>query len=93
VAITAKFVGVFRHFFGVDELTLDYKEKVCINDLMIRLNEETLKTKQTPTGQFKEARSKALILVNDREISILNGLKTELKDGDEIVFIPFVHGG
>jgi molybdopterin synthase sulfur carrier subunit len=35
----------------------------------------------------------ALILVNGREISVLNGLQTGLKDGDEVVFVPVVHGG
>jgi len=34
-----------------------------------------------------------LILVNGREISVLNGLETKLKDGDEISLIPVVHGG
>jgi molybdopterin converting factor small subunit len=31
--------------------------------------------------------------VNGREISVLNGLDTILKDGDEVVFVPVVHGG
>ena len=34
-----------------------------------------------------------VILVNGREISILNGYQTEVSDGDEIVFVPVVHGG
>jgi molybdopterin converting factor small subunit len=31
--------------------------------------------------------------VNGKEISVLNGLDTVLKDGDEVVFVPVVHGG
>jgi molybdopterin converting factor small subunit len=38
-------------------------------------------------------KTNALILVNDREISVLNGLDTKLDDGDEIVFVPVIHGG
>jgi len=38
-------------------------------------------------------KANALILVNDREISVLNGIDTPVNDGDEVVFIPIVHGG
>ena len=35
----------------------------------------------------------ALVLVNGKEISVLNGLKTMVSDGDEIVLLPVSHGG
>jgi molybdopterin converting factor small subunit len=34
-----------------------------------------------------------LILVSGKEISVLNGLETMLKDGDEVIFIPVLHTG
>jgi len=34
-----------------------------------------------------------LMLINDREISVLNGIDTLINDGDEVVFIPVAHGG
>jgi molybdopterin converting factor small subunit len=34
-----------------------------------------------------------LVLVNGREISVLNGLETVVKAGDELVFVPVMHGG
>jgi molybdopterin converting factor small subunit len=37
--------------------------------------------------------SNAVILVNGKEIGLLNGLETKLKDKDEILFIPVIHGG
>ncbi|MEM3789347.1 MAG: MoaD/ThiS family protein [Candidatus Bathyarchaeia archaeon] len=40
-----------------------------------------------------DPRPNTLIIVNDREISVLRGLETVLKDGDEVVFIPVSHGG
>ena len=43
--------------------------------------------------QLEDPRPNALILVNGREISVLNGLETNLKNGDEIVLVPVVHGG
>jgi molybdopterin synthase sulfur carrier subunit len=43
--------------------------------------------------QLEDPRPNTLILVNGREISVLDGLETQVKDGDEVVLIPFVHGG
>ncbi len=42
---------------------------------------------------LQEPKPNALILVNGKEISVLEGLATKLKDGDEVVFVPVVHGG
>ncbi|MFX1485812.1 MAG: MoaD/ThiS family protein [Promethearchaeota archaeon] len=38
-------------------------------------------------------RSGLLILVNDREISALEGLDTKISDNDIVVILPFIHGG
>ena len=43
--------------------------------------------------QLDDLGSNTLVLVNGMEISVLNGLETRLKDGDEIVLVPVVHGG
>ena len=43
--------------------------------------------------QLDDPRSNTLVLVNGIEISVLEGLETRLKDGDEIVLVPVVHGG
>ena len=33
------------------------------------------------------------IFVNGEDIRLLNGVETELKDGDEVAFIPAISGG
>ena len=43
--------------------------------------------------QNSEFRLNSLVLVNDIEISALNGIATKLSDGDKITFIPVIHGG
>jgi molybdopterin synthase sulfur carrier subunit len=94
MAVTLKFIGALRHASGKDKLTLNCKDDASIIDLV-----ETL-TKQTPAlrrslldEQLETPKPNALILVNGREISVLNGLDTKVKDGDEVVFVPVVHGG
>jgi molybdopterin converting factor small subunit len=59
-----------------------------------KISEEMPELKRTFSDQeLNDSRSNSLILVNGREISVLNGFETKLNDGDEIVFVPVVHGG
>lgn len=43
--------------------------------------------------QLKDPRPNVLIIVNGKEIGVLNGLETNLQDDDEVVLVPVVHGG
>jgi len=94
MAITVKFLGALRHISGVGELALNVKDAISIKELMNEIVREISALKQSLIPQqLEDLRSNTLILVNGREISVLNGLETNLKDGDEIVFVPVVHGG
>jgi molybdopterin converting factor small subunit len=44
-------------------------------------------------SELEDPRPNTLILVNEKEIDVLNGLETMLKHEDEIVFIPVLHTG
>jgi len=94
MAITVKFVGALRHFSGVGELTLDCKRYSSVGEVVNELVKEVPDIKRNLIDQqLEDPRPNALILVNGREIGVLNGLETKLKDGDEVVLIPVVHGG
>jgi molybdopterin synthase sulfur carrier subunit len=83
-----------RHISGAGELALNIKGALSIKELMNEIVREMPALKPSLTHQqLEDLRSNALILVNSREISVLSGLETNLKDGDEIVFVPVVHGG
>jgi molybdopterin synthase sulfur carrier subunit len=92
--ITVKFVGAFRHFSGAGELELGFCGLTSISDLV---NELVRKVPEIERGlvdqQLGNPGANALILVNGREIGVLNGLETRLKNGDEVVLVPVVHGG
>ena len=94
MAITVKLVGALRHFSGTNELTLDCTVCASIRDLMNEVVKELPSLERSLIDQqFEDQRSNALVLVNGKEISVLNGLETKLQDGDEVVLVPFVHGG
>jgi len=94
MAITVKFVGALRYFSGVGELALDCKGYSSVGEVVNELVKEVPDIKRSLIDQqFEDPRPNALILVNGREIGVLNGLETKLKDGDEVVLVPVVHGG
>jgi len=94
VPLTIKFIGALRHLSGKTEFTVSFHEGISIKELVNKITQEFPELKHTFSDQeLNDSRSNSLVLVNGREISVLNGYETKLKDGDEIVFVPVVHGG
>ena len=96
MAIIVKLVGSLRHFSGAGELELGCSGSGCasIGTLVAELVKEVPGLERSLIDQqLEDPRPNALILVNGREIGVLDGLETRLNDGDEVVFIPVVHGG
>jgi molybdopterin synthase sulfur carrier subunit len=94
MVITVKFVGSLRHFSGAGELELGCSECGSVGELVNELVKEVPEMERSLIDrQLEDPRPNVLILVNGVEIGVLYGLATELRDGDEIVFVPVVHGG
>lgn len=94
MAITLKFIGALRHASGADTLEVNCQKDASLMDLLNTLiSDKPSLRRNLLDEQLAEPKPHALILVNGREISVLKGLNTKVKDGDEIVFVPVVHGG
>jgi molybdopterin synthase sulfur carrier subunit len=92
--LTIKFIGALRHLSGKKEFIVSFQEGISIKKLVDKITQELPELKHTFSDQeLNDSRSNSLVLVNGREISVLNGYETKLKDKDEIVFVPVVHGG
>jgi len=94
VSLTVKFIGALRHLSGKTQFTVNFQDSISIRQLIETITRQLSGLKHTFSDQeLNDSRSNSLILVNGKEISVLNGLETKLCDGDEIVFVPVVHGG
>ncbi|MEM2105182.1 MAG: MoaD/ThiS family protein [Candidatus Bathyarchaeia archaeon] len=94
MVVTFKFVGAFRSLAGKEKQTLRIGEAVLLREALRKIMEkEKLLKKALIDPELEDPRPNALILVNGKEISVLNGLDTVLTDGDEVVLIPVIHGG
>ena len=94
MVLAIKFVGGLRHFSGTKEFSMDFESCGTVKELVNKIIKEFPGIKQSLWNeQLGDPTLSTLILVNNKEISVLNGLETSLKDGDEVVLVPFVHGG
>jgi len=87
--------GVFKEIFGGKSLAIKFNDNVTVKSVVQRLTESLPnKSKRlVASSEINDLLSNALILVNGKEISVLNGLETTVSDGDEIVLLPISHGG
>jgi molybdopterin synthase sulfur carrier subunit len=91
---TVKLIGSFRRIYGKDKLVLKSENSTPLRAVIKRIVKEYPKLKRALIDpELQEPKTSMLILVNGKEISVLNGLETMIKDGDEVVFVPVVHGG
>ncbi|MBE0520072.1 MoaD/ThiS family protein [Candidatus Bathyarchaeota archaeon] len=89
-----RFFGVFRSITSKTEVSIEFKDTIRLKEVIKEIVEEVPRLRRTLVDpDLEDPRPNTLILVNGKEISVLNGLETMLKDGDEIVFIPVLHTG
>lgn len=92
--MTIKFVGALRHLSGKSSLSLDVDDGASVKSVVTLISQQIPALKHTFTdSDLNDSRSNSLVLVNGVEISVLAGYETKVSDGDEVVFVPVVHGG
>lgn len=89
MAITIKFVGSFRGLAGKSKISMELDDDTTLREATRRITEKLPKLEQV----LADSKPNMLVLVNGKEISVLKGLDTLLGNGDEVIFIPVLHGG
>lgn len=92
--ITVRFIGSLRASAEKSRFTLELKKTISLREVITKIVDEQPRLKRALIDpELDDPRTNALILVNGKEISVLQGLNTKIKDGDELVLVPVVHGG
>ena len=87
-----KFLKPFSDAVGKSELELDFDGATLEDMLKILVNRYPRLKKEFYT-KTDELTDYMCMFVNDKPISALNGINTELKNGDELLFFIPVSGG
>jgi molybdopterin synthase sulfur carrier subunit len=94
MTVNVKFIGSFRSLSGKNKLSLRLGKAVSFREVVKKVVEEAPKLEVALMDRECEGpKTNMLVLVNGKEIGALNGLETMIKDGDEVIFVPVVHGG
>ncbi len=94
MSVTVKFIGALRGISGKERLIIKVEKEMSLSELVKEIIEKEPKLKRALIDpELEDPRPNALILVNGKEISVLKGLETVVRDGDEVVFVPVIHGG
>jgi molybdopterin converting factor small subunit len=95
IHVEVRFLGIFQRLSGKKRFKLKLEEPATVRKLVMNLTEIfSSEFKQVLVdSQLGDPRPNALILVGGKEVSVLQGLETEVRDSEEIVLVPVVHGG
>jgi len=95
-SVNVRLIGTFRVLSGKSKLPVELENEPAIVGRVIQKLVEMFSPEFEEAlvdPELKDPRPNALILVNGKEISVLEGLETEVNKGDEIVLAPVSHGG
>ena len=95
IRVEVGFVGVLRKLARKENVTIELKEPKAVKDIIQKLTDSfPLSFRQALIDpDLEDPRPNVIILVNKREIGVLEGLETKVGDGDKLVLIPVSHGG
>lgn len=95
VRIRIELVGVLRELSGKSSVSLEFDGFVVIKDVISELVNSLPSAFQQflIDPELNDPRPNVLVLLNKKEIGVLDGLRTKVRNGDKLVLIPVSHGG
>jgi molybdopterin converting factor small subunit len=95
ISVELQLLGVFQRISGETRVHMKLEKPTTLREAIQNLTDSVSpKLKRVLIdSELEDPRPNALVLVNGKEISILQGLETRIDDGDEIILIPVSHGG
>ncbi len=73
--------------------TLEIDENTTVLNITNIIQKKAGLTRGGFIGEFRVGGQDVAIMINGKNIALLEGVKTILSDGDDVVIMPFVIGG
>jgi len=92
--VKVKFYSLLKDVTKLEKISLSIEKSLTIKDILERLIEKFGKDFEDLIYQKEGELNKYLLVVlNEKDIRSVNGLATNVQDGDKIAFIPAIAGG
>lgn len=72
---------------------LELETNATVRTLTNTIAEKAGQTRSGYLGEFKVGGADLAIMINGKNIALLDGVETSLHDNDDVVIMPFVVGG
>ena len=93
VELELRFFATFREAVGRKTLERSFAADATVGDVLTALEEEYPELAGELLDEDGELRPQLSVLKNGREVVHIDGLETELADGDRVSVFPPVAGG
>lgn len=91
--IRIELVGVLQGKASGKKREVEVDEAINVLTLIRELAKSHEEGTDILLDDIPSLKSNVLILVNEREISVLDGFETRLYNGDKVTIVPVSHGG
>jgi molybdopterin synthase sulfur carrier subunit len=94
VKVTVRFFTTLREITGGKEEQVEFPKPVSVSAVLTKLSKKHGKDFDDYIfDELGDVRGHLQVLVNGRSVTTMNGLRTKLKDGDQVAILPPVGGG
>lgn len=91
--ITVAGIGILENFLNSTGIKIDIKEPATVESLIVILRERWGEEFYSTIASGRTLKPHVIVLLNGLSINMKQGLETELKEGDRIVFTIMFSGG
>jgi MoaD family protein len=91
--ITVQAMSSLKYIAKKSKMSINIEEGGTVRSLLNSMSEIDEKLFNAILDHEGELNSGIIILVNKRDIDVLQGLNTKLQDGDTVILLSAVHGG
>ena len=92
MTVKVRIYGEISKIYGKEQ-NVELNEKTTVLKLINIIQKKGRTTHNMYLGKYKIGSADLAIIVNGKNIALLEGLNTVLADEDDVVIMPFVDGG
>lgn len=94
IKVVVKFFTTLREIVGKKEELLEFSKPITVDAMLKQLSKRYGKDfDDYMFDELGDVRGHLQVLINGRSVSTMQGLKTQLKDADQMAILPPVGGG
>ncbi len=93
IMVKVRAVASLSDIFGNEVCELVISRRATLKDVFDRISSDNSRFSKIVFSEKGTVNPTIMVLLNGKEVSSFDPEKIKIKEGEEIVFIPLIHGG